>query len=316
MRGVLISVCVSGVGLNLASCSAHDQHTTQDDGQLQDVSEPPIEALRIAYKHNGLTVYSGGEPSADGAFEHLLSLGVTTVVSVDATSPEADTIESMGMRSVHVPMSYSGVPIECQSAVAKAIRESEGAVYIHCHHGLHRGPTATAAGLIALGYMTQGEAVEYMRQAGTSMSYKKLYRGVANATELDNDTIEHVELVRIAKVKELAAQMAEIDRVFENLELLAANNWHAPDDHPDLSAVSEAGQMSDLFRSLDPDIKVVPCPPIEIIEIQIAHWDRYLDATKAAQELENAIVAGDSVKAKIKLESLGNRCNDCHSRHR
>jgi hypothetical protein len=304
-----------GAGLCLASCNAPEQ-TTANNAQLLAENESLIEAFRIAYEHDGLTVYSGGTPTDAGALEHLASLGVTTIISVDATSPKADAIESLGMRSVHVPMSYSGVPTDCQSAVAKAIRQSEGAVFIHCHHGLHRGPTAAAAGLIALGYITPADGFESMQQAGTSEAYEKLYYDIAQAGVLDDVVIENAELVRVAEVRELAAQMAQADRVFENLELLAANDWRAPTDHPDLSAVSEAGQMSDLIRSMDPDIKVVPCPPIEIIEIQIAHWDRYLNATKAAQELESAIVAGDSVLAQIKLEALGNHCNDCHSRYR
>ena len=126
--------------------------------------------------------------------------------------------------------------------------------------------------------------------------------------------------MRIAEVKELAAQMAEIDRVFENLELLAANNWQAPDDHPDLSAVSEAGRMNDLFRAVSKDqhgdLHRLCYAPLDYLEREWARLEQYSTASQTASDLENAILANEHATAQIKLEALDNRCNECHSIYR
>ncbi|GAB5497126.1 MAG: hypothetical protein Phyf2KO_22060 [Phycisphaerales bacterium] len=308
MRFVVIPFCACCASLWLVSCGAHDQSSINQQPQLFESRDIPIDAFRVAYNKEGVSVYSGGEPTADGALEHLASLGVTTVISVDATTPDADAIESLGMRSVHVPIGYSSVPRECQASVAKAIRETNGAVFIHCHHGLHRGPTATAAGLISLGYMTPSEGLTFMRQAGTSESYEGLYRSIERAAEIEDETISSAELVRIAEVKELAAQMAEVDRVFENLERIAANDWKVLPDHPDLSAVSESGQLTDLFRLIETGEGTEP--PDEQYEALMK-----LAFTQATL-LEHQIGTGKNQDAAGTLGELRQTCKSCHAAHR
>lgn len=320
MRFVVIPFCVCCVSLCVVSCGAHDQSSMNEQPQLFESRDHQIEAFRVAYNKDGVSVYSGGEPTATGALEHLASLGVTTVISVDATTPDADAIEALGMRSVHVPIGYSGVPRESQASVAKAIRETKGAVFIHCHHGLHRGPTATAAGLISLGFMTPSEGLAFMRNAGTSEAYEGLYRSIEQAAEIENETISSAELERIAEVKELAAQMAEIDRVFENLERIAANDWKALHDHPDLSAVSEAGQMSDLFRNIFNgqlnSASFTSYMPLTLLEREVARLDAYSVAMQTADELENGVVSEDYELAQLKLEALNDQCVSCHGKYR
>ena len=47
-------------------------------------------------------------------------------------------------------------------------------MYVHCHHGKHRGPAAAAAALVGLGEMTPDDAVEGMKRAGTDPRYRGL----------------------------------------------------------------------------------------------------------------------------------------------
>src|SRR5690606_19020075 len=84
-------------------------------------------------------------------------------------------------------------------AIARAIRDLPGPVYIHCHHGKHRGPAAAAAAAVNLGLVSPAEAVAFMKTAGTADSYAGLYACVMEAdaatkTELDaapSDFPEH-----------------------------------------------------------------------------------------------------------------------------
>ena len=45
---------------------------------------------------------------------------------------------------IHIPIGYDGIPLESEAAIVRAMKETEGPVYFHCHHGLHRGPAAAA----------------------------------------------------------------------------------------------------------------------------------------------------------------------------
>jgi len=58
------------------------------------------------------------------------------------------------MRYIHVPIAYSGLSREQEIRIASAISGAEGPLYLHCHHGKHRGPAAAATALVCLGEIT------------------------------------------------------------------------------------------------------------------------------------------------------------------
>src|SRR5438094_677830 len=79
-------------------------------------------------------------PDGDEGFHSLQQLGIKTIVSVDGARPEVDLARKYGLRYVHLPIGYDAVPREQALRIARAIRDLPGPVYIHCHHGRHRGP--------------------------------------------------------------------------------------------------------------------------------------------------------------------------------
>jgi protein tyrosine phosphatase (PTP) superfamily phosphohydrolase (DUF442 family) len=90
-------------------------------------------------------IYSGGNPDDERGFAALAKLGVKTAISVDGARPDVETARRFGIRYVHLPFGYDGIPKDRIAELAKCAATMQGPLYIHCHHGKHRGPAAVAA---------------------------------------------------------------------------------------------------------------------------------------------------------------------------
>src|SRR5687767_7758627 len=184
-------------------------------------------------------LYSGSEPHGEEGIASLKEMGVKTIVSVDGAKPAVETARKYGMRYVHIPIGYDGVPEEAGQSLARLMREAETPIYVHCHHGKHRGPAAVAVACVAEGDMTGKEALSILVRAGTSKDYSGLWRDVDAYTPPPADA-ELPELVEVAEVGSFTAAMAQVDRAFDNLKLCREAKWSVPPDHPDLVPAQEA----------------------------------------------------------------------------
>ena len=92
-----------------------------------------------------LQVISGGQPEGEAGFAELKGLGIKTIISVDGAKPDLELAKKFGLRYVHLPHGYDGIPEERVEELAKAVRDLPGPIYIHCHHGKHRSPAAASA---------------------------------------------------------------------------------------------------------------------------------------------------------------------------
>jgi protein tyrosine phosphatase (PTP) superfamily phosphohydrolase (DUF442 family) len=97
-------------------------------------------------------LYRGGQPDARG-FAYLRDIGVDTVISLrgDASS-ERPIVEALGMRLVHIPLTFLpfGWGDELPEAALRRFFEvvddpASGIVFFHCQRGADR--TGTLAGL-------------------------------------------------------------------------------------------------------------------------------------------------------------------------
>lgn len=269
----------------------------------------------------------GPKPAGDEAFAVLRRAGVVTVVSVDAATPNVHAARRHGIRYIHVPIRYNGMTEAQQHAVAAALHHSDGPVFVHCHHGKHRAPTAAAHALIALGIIDNSEGSAILKTAGTSPSYPGLHACVGNARQLTADELEHlatVELPEIAPVTDTASGMATIDHAWDVLAIVRANGWRVPEEHPDAAPAAEAGVVHDVLRSL--------AEPRECAEQEDAKHPATADTNPAyqepeyrallarsiieASELEAALVTQDPAAAEIAWNALGTTCIACHQLHR
>lgn len=253
---------------------------------------------------------SGGEPAGEVGYASLRALGVKTVISVDGVAPPADLARRVGIRVVHLPIGYDGVPEQARLAMAKALTELEGPVYVHCHHGKHRGPAALAAGAVCAGVVSNGEALGFMELTGTSRNYPGLWRDAETASPVDPVVLAtmDLDLPERADVGGYAGAMSLISRAYDRVNLVAGNGWAVPADHPDLAPAGDLGLIHDLLRSLrdDPDAVTLGASHAELLE----------KAVNAALDAERTMIRGDPAATDTAFKVLAASCKDCHARFR
>jgi protein tyrosine phosphatase (PTP) superfamily phosphohydrolase (DUF442 family) len=262
-------------------------------------------------------LYSGSSPDGDEGFRSLQRLGVKTIISVDGARPDVELAHKHGMRYVHLPIGYDGVPHEQALRIAKAVRELPGPVYVHCHHGQHRGPAAAAVAHLCLDEKCSVEAaVAEMRRAGTDPRYKGLYAAPGQFHRPTAEELARVpaDLPEVAPVAALAQAMVGVDERWDRLKLLKAAGWQAPRDHPDLDPPHEALQLVEQFR------EAVRLPQIKRRPEEFRHWLR--DAEGAASELERVLRQGkqkgaaDAAAATEAFRRVEAACTRCHGKYR
>lgn len=273
----------------------------------QDPVQPPVE---LAGLHNVVFVTPrvtvGGEPQGDEAFEELRRRGITTIISVDGAKPDVDAARRQGLSYFHIPIGYDGVPAEKAAQLARVADEIQSPVYIHCHHGKHRGPAAAAIVCLASESITQQQAEELMMIAGTSRDYAGLWRDVRSFVR-PAPGAALPPLTEIADIDSMAALMAQLDRHFDRVKLCKDNNWNSQASHPDLVPIAEAALVHEGFREsvrkLSPD--------------HSAEFRTWLHAAERnASLLVEAIRHGDTESASKQVKSLQVSCLECHTHYR
>ncbi len=254
---------------------------------------------------------SGAVPEGAPAFDELNAMGVKTIISVDGATPDVDAANSRGMRYVHIPITYAEATKEQQMELARAVRDLPGPIYVHCHHGKHRSPAATASVAVVLGEASPEEAVAFMKNAGTAPTYAGLYACVANAVVASAAALNAApaEFPAVRKPEGITGAMVEVDHAYENLGYIRAAQWTTPKDHPDLVPAAEAGRLTDHLRYGGEDAKAKSLG---------SDFNRRLtDAVASASALEEAINAKapkDQLEGKWKLVVAS--CKDCHATYR
>ena len=197
-------------------------------------------------------VISGGQPAGDEAFATLKELGVKTVISVDGARPEVELAKKYGLRYVHLPHGYDGVPDERARELAKAVRDLPGLVYIHCHHGRHRSPAAAAVACVAAGLLAPEQALSVLMAAGTSENYCGLYQSAQAARRLDDKLLDElrVEFPETVKVPPIADAMVQIEHTHDHLKQFAGGGWRHLEKQPDLEPAHEALLLKEHYREL------------------------------------------------------------------
>lgn len=184
----------------------------------------PVHPSNARGLHNvyrlGETLYSGSSPDEDGAFESLARLGVKTIISVDGAPPDVEAARANGMRYVHLPMTYGSVPHEILVGLVRATRELPGPVYLHCHHGKHRGPAAAVSLWRCLDkHVTSEQAVAAMTLIGTADRYQGLFASVRDTACPTPAELQAAKsgLPESSHVPPLAKSMSEIDRMWDRV---------------------------------------------------------------------------------------------------
>jgi protein tyrosine phosphatase (PTP) superfamily phosphohydrolase (DUF442 family) len=312
-RSLALAAGTTFTVLGLTGC----QHTSTHAAPEVVITAPPAtagEAVALAGLHNVVTytpgVLGGGQPEGRQGLETLAAMGIRTIISVDGATPDVAEAQALGMRYVHLPISYDTVMPERQRELARALHSCDGPIYLHCHHGKHRSGAALGTALVLCGKLTPEQARARMKVSGTAKEYTGLWQVVAAAEPLPVAALraDPASFPSVAKVSGMVATMAEIDLVFDLVKQAHQAGWQAPTDHPDLVPKRETRRMQVLFAQLrrDPD--------------SVKHPEAYQTllgrAIAASEALDAAVQADDHAQADALLETLGKGCKECHKSYR
>ena len=259
-------------------------------------------------------VFSGSGPEGEVGFQSLKSLGVRTVISVDGARPDVEVARRFGLRYVHLPVGYDGISRDRAWQLAKAARDLPGPVYIHCHHGKHRGPAATAVVLLCLDHDWSVERAEaWLKEAGTDARYRGLIDlprtlGRPSKAQLDSVSADFPETVAVS---DLARLMVEIDARFDHLKLAQKAGWTAPPDHPDIDPPHEALLLAEHYLEAS-RMKTHPDDlqkRLNRAAEEATQLEKHLRAIKTRGRLN-----GEAIRRAFDLVRVS--CTDCHSRFR
>lgn len=301
----------------VTGCQQSASHTAAADHAPATIAPPPLGADKVVHMpglHNVVTyapdLIGGGVPEGEEGLRTLAAMGVKTVVSVDGATPDVATAEKLGIRYVHLPISYDTVSTKRQKELAQVVSSVPGPIYVHCHHGKHRSAAALGSAVVLAGKLTPEQACERMAVSGTSPSYEGLWKAVREAHPLDASQLraDPASFPSIATVTGMVATMSEIDQVFDLLKQAKEAGWKAPTDHPDLVATKESGRLARLFANLPNDADSVKLPA--------DYQQQLLHAIEVSAQLDQAVQGGDHTKAGQLFDAMNRSCKDCHKTYR
>jgi protein tyrosine phosphatase (PTP) superfamily phosphohydrolase (DUF442 family) len=308
--GALITVLAGGAAFQQPTSSSPEP-IPQKEFPVKVESPHLPNAFRLHDK-----VISGGEPEGETGFQELQSLGVRTIISVDGAQPDVALAKKYGLRYVHLPFGYDGIPQKRIEELARAVRDLPGPIYIHCHHGKHRGPAAATAACVSVGFLEPDQVLGVLKTAGTSQNYQGLYRSAESARRIEDRLLDALpaEFKEAVKLPPLAEAMVAIDHTHDRLKAVAQAGWRADPEQPDLDPAHEALLLREHFTELLRTEEVQQRPSRFV---QLAR-----DTEHASAELERYLrnPPGNSTalvqRASQLLESVTANCTTCHGEFR
>jgi len=275
----------------------------------------PVEthALHNVFQLDG-GLFSGNSPDSEESFRELQKLGVKTIISVDGSKPNLELAHKFGMRYIHLPIGYDAVPRSRALDLTKAVQLSTGAgrIYLHCHHGKHRGPAAIAAVCRATRGWSAERADEFLKQAGTSPDYAGLHRdvrayGIPGADELARLPNTFPE---VAPTPALVDAMVAIDEHHDALKAAQKAGWREVPGHPGLTPDQPAVLAWELLREMarEPEAKKLG-----------ADYEKLrADSERTADQLRQLLrdPNSDTTARDAALVGFSQSCGACHKAHR
>lgn len=253
-------------------------------------------------------LYSGSVPEGEEGFRSLQLLGIHSVLTVDGAPPDVERAHQYGMRYAHLPFGYDGCPSPTADRIVRAARDLPAPIYLHCHHGRHRSPTAAAFARIALDGISNEQAVRELERAGTGKEYAGLYASVRayrppGPAELDRVSPEFPET---AATPPLMDVMVRIDAQFELLLRAQKAGWKPEGAGQDCA--HDALQLRELYTELNRTTDVKRRPP------DFRRW--MTEGETQARKLEAALRRGRTEEAGMSLGRIAAGCGTCHAKYR
>jgi rhodanese-related sulfurtransferase len=198
---------------------------SQGDGRARRVT-PHADGLEQVFQLES-NVWSGSTPTTEEAMKWLAAQGVKLVISVDGARPEVELARKHGLRYVHLPIGYGGISAERVAQFVKAALTAEGPVYVHCHHGKHRGPAAAAVICAGIHGWGPGRGEKWLKEAGTGPEYAGLYRAVRDFKMPSAGELAPIPArqAQVAEIPDEVEAMVAIDGTVDLLKAAQKTEW-------------------------------------------------------------------------------------------
>lgn len=284
------------------------------ESTLKPLTNIVAQPLEIPGVHNAFRaspqIYSGSQPEGDAAFAAIAKLGVKTIVSVDGSKPDIEAARKHGLRYIHLPYGYDGIPTHRVVELAKLSTTGEGPFFVHCHHGLHRGPAAVAVMCETAEGWSADKAVEWLRQAGTSADYPGLYRAASSYKAPTKEELASIKsFPEVTQPSTLVDAMVKIDEHFSNLKLAQKAAWKTPLGHADLAPAHEATMLWEQLKEIARTADTAKRPE--------DYRARLRDSEQAADALRNLLrEPKDLALVETAFKKVSATCAACHKKYR
>lgn len=294
---VLLATCSAGLSIQQEAETAHKLDTKHLSNAIQVQPE----------------IISGALPDQEASFAELQALGVKTILSVDGMRPDVPMAKKFGMRYVHLPNGYDGIPPDRVLELAKAIRDLPKPIYVHCHHGKHRSPAAVAAACRTLGLITPEQALNTLKLAGTNPGFRGLFESVRQSQPTTDSILDSMKLDfhETSPVPPMAEMMVSIDLVMSELIVAKKKNWPKWDKSA-TDALMLKEHMVELGRIEDSQARGK--------EFQLLLHDSVLLSGSLENELRRAydgkVTADSGTKSSSLLARVEDNCVRCHEQFR
>lgn len=305
--------------VTLICCQIHD-FCSADESKLKTQYQTTTGKVKADGLHNVFRISEkllcGSSPDGAKGFASLQKLGVKTVITVDGARPDVETARNFGLRYVQLPIGYDGVPREQAMRIARAVRDLPGPIYLHCHHGKHRGPAAAAVASLFLDeHCTIASAVAQLKRAGTDPYYTGLYAAPTVLRRPSKPELDAIDdrFPEVAQVPALAKMMVQIDERWENVARVRKADWQPPADHPDIDGAHEVLMLREHYR------EVARLSESQRRGREFQEW--LTAADQHAGELESLLRAVRSAKldrpaADQQFRLVAMDCTKCHAKYR
>ena len=274
------------------------------------------EGLEHAFDLGG-NLISGAQPRGEAAFATLARLGVRTLISVDGIPPDTVAAARQGLRYIHIPIGYGGIARTNALRLARAVSSQPGPVYLHCHHGKHRGPAA--AGLVgrSLFGWDAATADAWLAAAGTDPLYGGLRRDCTNQAPVSVGELSSVPEDFPSRVdpSPLVDTMTAADGFMDSLKASRVAGFPGP-TNPATPPDSEAAlQIRELLGEAVRSRTGGGNTPGFLGRMEASERAAAALVT-ALRDLEASPSSGAREAAGSALKSLSQTCTDCHRQFR
>lgn len=268
-------------------------------------------------------LFSGGEPGSFEGLAKLKAMGIKSIVTVDGARPDVENARKLGLRYVHIPFGYDTVPAQAQLLLVRSFKELPKPIYIHCHHGKHRGPAGAGIMLRSGPNWSAEAALKFMKDAGTSTDYAGLYSSVKMFEPLSDKALaaSTEPLPETVEVADMVEMMVQIDTRFDRLKAwlqsTTANQLKSSVGKP-VDPHQEAIQMRELVREAArlPECRDQPeafRKSFDNMEMDLTQW---IELFKQSQTEDAPLSPEKKSQLTVVLKQATNRCNTCHKAFR